>query len=229
MSERCSIQTFEPGEHIVHECDSGSSMYIIKSGKVSVTQSCCTDSVVNSLGPSHVELSRLGQQQFFGEMSLLTGARRAATVTALTSVECVELPKEAVFRVMVAAPQIALNIAQSVYQRQRGLSASESRRHKAGDALALADDIKKHFQTQKIINLIRDIPMLEGLIDNHELLRAIASRAELLCFGSEELIVEEGTYDETGSMYLIEALLDVTQVEPRAIALPHLAAHVVLR
>ena len=89
MSEGCSMQSFEPGQHIVHEGDSGSSMYIIKSGKVSVTQSRCTHAIVNTQGPSHVELKRMGQQEFFGEMSLLTGACRQASVTALTSVECV--------------------------------------------------------------------------------------------------------------------------------------------
>jgi hypothetical protein len=42
-------------------------------------------------------------------------------------------------------------------------------------------------------------------------------------------IVQEPVEELMKDLSEIEALLDVTQVEPRAIAFPHLAAHVVLR
>jgi CRP-like cAMP-binding protein len=68
----------------------------------------------NNLGGKQI----IGPQQFFGEMSLLIGDRRSATATAVTFVECVVLPKEALFSVLIAEPQIILNIAQLMGQRQ---------------------------------------------------------------------------------------------------------------
>jgi hypothetical protein len=59
---------------------------------------------------------QLGPMHFFGEMSLLIGDRRSATATAMTDVECVELPKEALFSVLISEPQIILNIAQLISQ-----------------------------------------------------------------------------------------------------------------
>jgi CRP-like cAMP-binding protein len=60
--------------------------------------------------------TQLGPLHFFGEMSLLIGDRRSATATAMTYVECVELPKEALFSVLISEPQIILNIAQMITQ-----------------------------------------------------------------------------------------------------------------
>lgn len=57
-------------------------------------------------GPAHIELAQLGPQDVFGEMSLLVGDARSASVTALTFVECVEVPKEAVRTVLLSHLQV---------------------------------------------------------------------------------------------------------------------------
>jgi|NorSeaMetagenome_1021524.scaffolds.fasta_scaffold198193_1 hypothetical protein len=59
MAEGCRMRTFEAGEHIVNEGDAGDSMYIIKIGRISVSQSCSTDRVVHHQGPSHIELAQV--------------------------------------------------------------------------------------------------------------------------------------------------------------------------
>ena len=69
---------------------------------------------------THTHL-QLGPMHFFGEMSLLIGDRRSATATAMTDVECVELPKEALFSVLISEPQIILNIAQLISQERATL------------------------------------------------------------------------------------------------------------
>jgi len=59
MGEKCRMRSFEAGEHIVNEGDDGDSMYIIKFGRISVSQSCTTDMVMQTQGPSHIELAQV--------------------------------------------------------------------------------------------------------------------------------------------------------------------------
>jgi small-conductance mechanosensitive channel/CRP-like cAMP-binding protein len=69
------------------------------------------------------EVARLRAGQFFGEMSLMTGERRSATVVALTDVECFRLDKAAFQEVMTARPEIATHIAEVLARRRVELQA----------------------------------------------------------------------------------------------------------
>ena len=62
-------------------------------------------------------LNILGKGDFFGEMSLMTGVPRRASVIAKTDVECYRLDKEAFEAVMLARPSIAEEIAQILVTR----------------------------------------------------------------------------------------------------------------
>lgn len=61
-----------PGEVIVHQGAPGVGMYIIQSGSANVE--------LETPDGSLIHLVKLGEKQFFGEMSLLDGAPRAASV-----------------------------------------------------------------------------------------------------------------------------------------------------
>lgn len=73
---------FAEGERIVREGDPGDLFFLIKDGTVSCTQK------------GH-EVRRLGRGDFFGEMALLYNSPRTATVTAVETVKCVSLGREA--------------------------------------------------------------------------------------------------------------------------------------
>lgn len=60
IASKCVLKRYEEGEHIVVQGYAGDSMYVVKSGRVSVTQSCNTHSVVERQGPAHIELAQLG-------------------------------------------------------------------------------------------------------------------------------------------------------------------------
>jgi putative ABC transport system ATP-binding protein len=64
--------TYQPGEVIVREGDVADKFYLITNGEVEVLQSRHGDEVV----------ARLSSGQYFGEIGLLHGGRRAATVRA---------------------------------------------------------------------------------------------------------------------------------------------------
>ena len=73
LAEGLHVRLFAPGETILRQGDAGESFFVIHRGHVSVH--------VGTDGAQQ-EVARLGAGQFFGEMSLMTGDRRSATVRA---------------------------------------------------------------------------------------------------------------------------------------------------
>jgi small-conductance mechanosensitive channel len=88
------IVRFGTGEMIVREGEPGDSMYIVVSGCAAVVT-----------GPDRRELAKIEEGGYFGEMSLLTGERRSATVVARGDVDLMEVTAP-VFRDLAdASPQ----------------------------------------------------------------------------------------------------------------------------
>jgi cAMP-dependent protein kinase regulator len=81
------LETHDEGSVILSEGEQGSSMYLIASGEVKVY----------TRGPNNsgsVYLAKLGEGEFFGEVSVLTGKPRTATITASQRTELLRLDKE---------------------------------------------------------------------------------------------------------------------------------------
>jgi CRP-like cAMP-binding protein len=97
--------------------DPGDSLYVVRGGKVAVQ--------VGVLGASK-EIATLGDGQFFGEMSLMTGESRAATVVAKTDVECYIVDKEAFQEILEEKPELAGTISDILSRRQVVLGGAES-------------------------------------------------------------------------------------------------------
>ena len=84
---------FPKASFILRQGDPGDSFYIIRSGNVLV--------VLERGGASATSIARLGPHEGFGEMALLTGQPRSATVVAATEVEAWRLPKAAFQRLLL--------------------------------------------------------------------------------------------------------------------------------
>ena len=69
-------------------------------------------------------LNVLTKGDFFGEMSLMTGAPRMASVIALTDVECYRLDKEAFEEIMQARPSIAEEVTHILVERRAQLDSA---------------------------------------------------------------------------------------------------------
>ncbi len=93
-----ALRTYEEGDIIVTEGEAGSSLFLVVSGAVKVF----------TLGSSgeHLALAELGAGDFFGEVSLLTGKPRTATITAKTPVVAIELTKHDVDRIAREHPEV---------------------------------------------------------------------------------------------------------------------------
>jgi CRP-like cAMP-binding protein len=70
------------------------------------------------------EVARLEAGSFFGEMSLMTGAPRSATVVALTNVECYRLDKTAFHEILRERPELADQVAEILAKRRVELEAA---------------------------------------------------------------------------------------------------------
>ncbi len=69
-------------------------------------------------------LNVLTKGDFFGEMSLMTGAPRAASVIARTDVECYRLDKEDFEEIMLERPSIADEISHNLVERRAQLDSA---------------------------------------------------------------------------------------------------------
>jgi hypothetical protein len=89
------------GEVIVREGDPGDSMFIVSTGEVRAT-------VLRSGQQLPVATMRDGD--FFGEMAVLTGEPRTATVTAVKSTELLELSREHLSEICARHPEVEAKI-----------------------------------------------------------------------------------------------------------------------
>ena len=136
---------FMPGEAIIRQGDPGTELYIVQRGEVAVV-------LGRNETESIAELARLGAGEFFGEMSLMTGEKRAATVRAFTDCELVEVSREAFHAVIASDPKIIEPITRVLVDRQLALQenlharARKSRTDVEATNRALLDKIRAFFQ-----------------------------------------------------------------------------------
>jgi tetratricopeptide (TPR) repeat protein len=102
------VETHNEGDIIISEGDSGSSMYLIASGEVKVYTR-------NAGAP--VYLAQLGAGDFFGEVSVLTGKPRTATITAAQRTELLRLDKTKLDTALAKYPGIR-RVLDEFYKRR---------------------------------------------------------------------------------------------------------------
>ncbi|WP_166245118.1 peptidase domain-containing ABC transporter [Paenibacillus turpanensis] len=82
LLDRLEVRTYSPEEYLVREGDVGDAFYIVKSGTAAVER-----------GAEATIVNRLVAGDFFGELALLTGGPRKASVRASEAVEVFRLSK----------------------------------------------------------------------------------------------------------------------------------------
>lgn len=101
---------FPEGSTPIEEDAPGHAMFVVVSGAADVTVHGVDEPV-----------ARLGKSDIVGEMSLLTGARRSATITAVTPLEVIEVNKEALAHVLKQSPDLVERFAALIEKRQHAL------------------------------------------------------------------------------------------------------------
>jgi CRP-like cAMP-binding protein len=108
VSARLRPVKYRSGEIILTEGTPGDVMYLIEWGRVEVLSQ--TD------GHSRV-LAILGEGDFFGEMALLTGSPRSATVRAVTDVDLLALHQPDFDELVLKYPTLAVTLGRVLSQR----------------------------------------------------------------------------------------------------------------
>ena len=100
LIKEMELEQHNEGDVIITEGEPGSSMYVIAQGEVKVY----TRGAGGSSGS--VYLAKLGEGDFFGEVSVLTGKPRTATITASKPTELLRLDKEKLDTALAKYPGI---------------------------------------------------------------------------------------------------------------------------
>ncbi len=111
LASRLIEKTYRRDAVVVRADDPGDSMYFIASGQAKV--------VLTGGGGREVILATLGPGDFFGEMSILDGRPRSATVLAIEESRMLMLTRESIMDLIRARPEIALALLAEMSARLR--------------------------------------------------------------------------------------------------------------
>jgi CRP-like cAMP-binding protein len=119
---------FAPGEPIVEQGDVADSLFVVESGELSV--------LVRHADGTLLQVGTLGPGDAFGEMALLTGERRAATVKAETPASLYRMGKDALAPVLKGNPRLAVEMSRLVAGRREANEARLATAPRAAEPVA---------------------------------------------------------------------------------------------
>jgi len=115
--EKMSVVRKYPKNTILFmEGDESSHLYIIQHGKVTVS--------VASEDGRQVILNYMGEGEYFGELSLMDGKPRSATVTTATACEFIAISRSSFQQLLKSSPEFVMAITAAFAKRVRDLTDS---------------------------------------------------------------------------------------------------------
>ncbi|MDP2363240.1 MAG: Crp/Fnr family transcriptional regulator [Ignavibacteria bacterium] len=136
------IQTYKKSSIILSEEGTGSALFVIAEGKVKISRSSSDD--------KEVILAILNESDFFGEMSLLDGMARSATVTAVEDSKLFIKQRAEFLELLAKYPEVSVALLTELTKRLRAasmkikaLSLKDAEGKVATVLLQLADDVGK--------------------------------------------------------------------------------------
>ena len=137
VAQEATLRIYLPGESVVRQGEEGTEFFLILEG--------CVEVRIGE-GEKVSTVATLHAMQFFGEMSLLTGEPRSATIVAQTRLEVLVLAKATVARPIMEHPILAERISTVLAQRQS-----------AQDALQLEPASRQGGQDRKLDDRARTL------------------------------------------------------------------------
>ena len=111
IAAAATVRTYRKNSIIITEGDSSSSLYLILDGEVKVF-------VSDEDGRTNI-VNRLGPGDYFGELSLIDGAPRSASIEALTPCRISILTRPFFVDYLEAHPRVAIRLLEGMVQRLR--------------------------------------------------------------------------------------------------------------
>ena len=139
LSQKMNQLDIGIGVDIIQEGAKGSSMFIVGEGVVEVLKKTQKNGKI-----SYTPLAYLGPNQFFGDMALLLGKKRTATVRAKTNTLLFEVPKEALSPILKKRPEVAKTLSNLVAKREQETFQTMKTQNQKGESTKLtANEILK--------------------------------------------------------------------------------------
>jgi small-conductance mechanosensitive channel/CRP-like cAMP-binding protein len=140
LADRLASTPFSAGDALTQQGATADWLYIIANGKADVY-------VENGL--ERAKVAELGPGMLCGEMGLMTGEPRAATVIARTHMDCYRLDKDSFRDLLVSRPEVADQISTLLAKRRAQLDATLKGLDEAAQAALTAhtrNDIRRTIQ-----------------------------------------------------------------------------------
>jgi CRP/FNR family transcriptional regulator, cyclic AMP receptor protein len=173
---------------ILMEEEAGSALFVIISGKVKISRT--------SSDGREVILSILSEADFFGEMAILDGLTRSATVISIEDSELYIIQRTQFLDLLKSHPEISISLLQELTQRLRtadmkikALTLKDAEGKVATVILQIADDYGKIKQGMVEIE---KLPLQQDLANMAGTSRETISRT-LHSFAKKDLVEIEGT------------------------------------
>jgi hypothetical protein len=116
------LQSFEAGDILITEGEPGDSLFVLTSGIVKA--------FVRSPAGKNVQVREMTEGAFFGEISILSGKPRTATITAKTPCELLELDRATLDSICATHPNVR-EVLQRFYEER--LQSEQEQRARAPD------------------------------------------------------------------------------------------------
>jgi small-conductance mechanosensitive channel/CRP-like cAMP-binding protein len=130
LAERARFLEYGPEQAIVRQGEQGDTLYLVARGEVSVrirVEGAARDGRgPEAAAPIEREVARLGRGALFGEMSVLTGDPRTATVVAVGDAGLLAVDRDAFEQILNAEPDLAQRVADVIARRRLALNAARA-------------------------------------------------------------------------------------------------------
>ena len=146
IAEKLQLIQYPKDTVIFNIDDPGDRMYIIKSGEIRV---------VAGVGNSGEVLAYLGRGNYFGEMALLTGEPRSASVVTAMDSEIFVLTKQNFDYLLEKHPSIALTLSHVLSQRLRKISIQKAGRQ--NKIISILNTLQKSRQKPLLLEIARKL------------------------------------------------------------------------
>jgi small-conductance mechanosensitive channel/CRP-like cAMP-binding protein len=142
MLEHCESHHFGRGERIIEEKAVGESMFVLTSGRAAV--------IIGGTSGTQTQVAELQKGDCFGEMSLLTGEPRSATIQATADCGVLEITKPVFAEIVSRDESLLGRLSELLAQRKLETEGFTSRSRESAGKLVLEkeNEYKANFLTR---------------------------------------------------------------------------------
>jgi CRP-like cAMP-binding protein len=134
LTDSVKVAPFVAGEVVTRQGAKANWFYVLTQGHVEIR-------IATASGGSN-RVNTLSAPDFFGEMAVVAGTPREATVVAIDDIECLRVDRAAFRRLLERRPEVARDVAETLAERRVALEAA--REHLDSEARSRRMEGEKH-------------------------------------------------------------------------------------